>query len=191
MSQEERRGAGLTLVGPRGTGKSTAGQIVAQRLGLPFFDTDTLIEATWNRSIRDIFAEGGEPRFRDLEQLVLDDYARRPPAVIATGGGIVLREPNRQTLRRYGKVVWLTGDPRVLADRLMADPRTLLDRPALTPAGTIAELADVMAARAPLYEAVADITIDSTGKTIAEVAEAVLRAIQEAGALVEPPGAES
>jgi shikimate kinase len=79
----------------------------------------------------------------------------------------------------------------VLADRLMADPRTLLDRPALTPAGTIAELADVMAARAPLYEAVADITIDSTGKTIAEVAEAVLRAIQEAGALVEPPGAES
>ena len=87
---------GLALVGLRGTGKSTVGRILAQRLDRPFFDADVELEQVAGRSIRAIFAEEGEPVFRDLESRVLAALAARRGAVLATGGGVVLREPNRR-----------------------------------------------------------------------------------------------
>ena len=164
---------GLALVGARGTGKTSVGRIVAARLGLTFADADQELEQRAGRTIAAIFAEQGEPAFRVLEEATLGELTTRDGLVLATGGGAVLREANRRALRSLGRVVWLTAGPDVLAERLRRDPA---GRPALTAAGTLDEIAAVLAARLPLYLDVADATVDTTGRTAEEVADAVLAA---------------
>jgi shikimate kinase len=174
MSAGLPSGRGLALVGPRGTGKSTVGRLLADRLGRPFVDADAALEARAGRSIRSIFEELGEPAFRDLEQDLLAELTADRARVLATGGGVVLREANRRALKRFGQVVWLRAEPKALTARLAADPDALPGRPALTAAGTLHEIASVLDARAPLYREVADLLIDTDGRTPAEVADAVL-----------------
>jgi len=171
------QGRGVVLVGSRGTGKSTVGQLLGKRLGLPFVDADPALEARFGCPIRTIFAEHGEPVFRDREQQVLAELTAGPPAVLATGGGVVLRPENRVMLRRFGFVVWLSADPSVLAARLAASPQGLADRPSLTSAGTLAEIAEVLAARASLYREVADAVVATDTRTVDEVVEAVARLV--------------
>lgn len=167
---------GLVLIGYRGTGKSTVGRILAERLGRPFLDSDREIEALSGRSIRSIFTESGEPAFRDWEERALAAIiARNPGAILATGGGAVLRETNRQGLRRFGFVVWLTADPEVLARRLEADQRGLAARPALTTAGTLDEIVQVLMARSPLYAELADAVIPTDRKEPHEVARTIIQ----------------
>src|SRR5262245_722959 len=115
----------IFLIGLRGSGKTTIGRAMAERLGLPFRDADADLEARSGRSIRDIFSTDGEAAFRDLEEQTLVDLIARGPAVIATGGGVVLREANRARLRAAGKVIWLTAAPDVLWQRTQADPATV------------------------------------------------------------------
>jgi len=165
---------GLALVGLRGTGKSTVGRILAERLGRPFADADHEIEAKVGKPIRAIFEEQGEAVFRDWEESVLAELTTRSGAILATGGGAILREVNRARLRSFGLIVWLVADPAELAVRLQADARGLADRPALTSAGTIAELAGVLQARTPLYQEVADLTVETAQRTPEEVATAIL-----------------
>jgi shikimate kinase len=165
---------GLALVGLRGTGKSSVGRILADRLGRPFADADVELEVATGRSIPSIFEEFGEPCFRDWEERMLGDLTARPGLILATGGGVILRAINRQRLREFGFVVWLTADPASLADRLLANPRGLAHRPALTPAGTIAELADVLLARADFYRDVADLVVETGGRTTRQVVEEIL-----------------
>ena len=90
----------LVLVGLPGSGKSTVGRQLARRLGLSFQDSDHVIEQQIGCSIRDFFARMGEEAFRDLEQAVIDDLMTLPPCVIATGGGAVLRQANRDRCGR-------------------------------------------------------------------------------------------
>jgi len=166
---------GLALVGYRGTGKSTVGRILARRLNRPFLDADLEVEARAGRSISAIFAEWGEPVFRDWEERTLAELTEMfPAAIVATGGGAVLRESNRRRLRDFGFVVWLTADPRELARRLESDRRGLAERPALTPVGTIAEIARVLAIRQPFYQGLADTVINTGDKDPDEVATAIL-----------------
>lgn len=165
---------GLALVGLRGTGKTTVGRILAERLGRPFADADVELESRAGRSIAAIFAEAGEPAFRDWEESVLAELTARRDLVLSTGGGAVVREANRRRLRDFGFVVWLSADPDVIARRLQAHPRGLAGRPALTSAGTIGELAEVLQARASLYREVADLVVKTDGRTVDEVVDAVL-----------------
>ncbi len=168
---------GLALVGSRGTGKSTVGQILADRLGLRFTDSDREIEAAEGQPIRAIFVARGEPGFRAIEARVIAGLADRPASgVVATGGGSVLDEGNRRAIRRFGFVAWLAADPDTLADRLARSDNGVADRPPLTSAGTLAEIADVLAARAPLYREVADAVIETAGRTVDQVADLVLGA---------------
>jgi shikimate kinase len=165
---------GLALVGYRGTGKSTVGRLVAEALGRPFVDADTVLEARFGLPIRQVFRDLGEPTFRDWEEEVLHAVTADPAAVVATGGGVVLRESNRSRLKEFGFVVWLSADAAVLAGRLASDPRSVADRPALTPSGTLAEIAEVLASRLPLYREVADAEVTTDGRTPEEVARAVI-----------------
>jgi shikimate kinase len=162
-------------VGYRGTGKSTVGKILADRLDRRFLDADCEIEARAGRSIRSLFAESGEPEFRDWEERTIRELvAEHPEAVLATGGGAVLRAANRGLLRAHGLVIWLRAEPRELARRLLHDERAGAERPSLTPAGTIVEIAEVLAARALVYEEAADGAIDTQERTPEEVAELIL-----------------
>ncbi len=166
---------GLVLIGYRGTGKSTVGRILAERVGRAFLDADREIEARAGRSIRSIFTESGEQAFRDWEERTLAALtAEHPGAVLATGGGAVLREANRTKLRGFGFVVWLTAHPAELARRLEADRAGLAGRPSLTAAGTLDEIEQVLAARSPLYAGLADIAISTDGEEPRGVAEAIL-----------------
>lgn len=161
------------LIGLRATGKSTVGRLLAARLGVPFHDADAVLEARSGRPIRDIFANEGEAHFRDLEELVLRDLSAAGPAIIATGGGVVLREANRERLRATGKVVWLTADIDTMLARLDADPTSAGRRPDLAGGGR-AEIEGLLQARAPLYHSCADRTIDTTGRSPEAVAEDIL-----------------
>jgi shikimate kinase len=168
---------GLSLVGYRGTGKTTVGRLIAGPLDRPFIDADRALEARFGMPIRAIFHERGEDSFRDWEEQILAEITAGPFAVIATGGGVVLRESNRRRLKAFGPVVWLSAAPEVLARRLADDPEALAGRPALTPSGTLDEIAGVLAARLPLYREVADVEVSTDGRTPEEVARAVLSAL--------------
>ena len=87
------------LIGMMGSGKSTVGRLVADRLGRPFYDTDELIEQAGDASIPEIFAEEGESGFRERERWTVEDVASRPPGIVATGGGIILDPANIKTMR--------------------------------------------------------------------------------------------
>ena len=130
-----------------GSGKSTVGRQLARRLGLPFFDSDHLIEQRLGCSIREYFAREGEAAFRDVEEQVLADLARGASAVVATGGGAVLREANRSNLRAAGRVIYLRSSPEELHRRLRHDTQ----RPLLQVADPLARLRTLYAERDPLY----------------------------------------
>jgi shikimate kinase len=169
------RGRGLALVGYRGTGKTTVGQILADRLNRRFLDADLEIEARSGRTIASIFAESGEPAFRDWEARTLQELVgNHPEAILATGGGIVLRPSNRSLLIAHGIIVWLKADPAELARRLHEDFLAGRERPALTAAGSIAEISRVLNDRVPLYREVADAEVETAGRSPEEVVETIL-----------------
>lgn len=161
------------LVGPRGSGKSTVGRLLAERLSWSFVDADELLEARDGRSAAAIFAADGEAGFRDRESALLAELAQRPGHVIATGGGVVLRPENRRTLRDAGFCVWLTADPATLWARIQADPATAARRPALTPLPGRAEVERLLAEREPLYREVAHAVVDA-GQSPEAVVSAIL-----------------
>jgi shikimate kinase len=143
----------LVLIGYRCTGKTTVGRILAEKLGWPLVDTDTLIKERARKSIKDIVAAGGWPEFRRLEREVIADVAAGDRQVISAGGGAILDEINRNALRAGGRVVLLTAAPEVIWRRMKADPKTLAERPNLTDSGGIAEVRKVLAERAAVYQA--------------------------------------
>jgi shikimate kinase len=162
----------LVLVGLMGAGKTTVGQRCAELLDRPFLDTDEVVEATARRSVHDLFAEAGESTFRQLERDAVRDATASPtPAVIACGGGAVLDPANRRRLREAGTVVWLRAAPAVLAERVDADGVT---RPLLAARGAVATLERLAVVRAAAYVAAADAVVDTDGRTIDEVADAVV-----------------
>jgi shikimate kinase len=167
--------SGVTLVGYRGCGKTTVARLLARRLGLPAIDADDVLEARAGRSIAALVADAGEPAFRDLESEVLAELLAGPPAVLATGGGVVLRDVNRARLRSSGRpVIWLQADASVIRSRLAADPTTASRRPGLTGADPLAEVADALAARAPLYAEVADVAFDATSDGVERIVESIV-----------------
>ncbi|QSZ67569.1 bifunctional shikimate kinase/shikimate dehydrogenase [Methanofollis aquaemaris] len=158
----------VVLIGYRGTGKSTVGRILADRLGLPFYDTDAMVEARAGRSIPAIFAGEGEEGFRALECAVVADLAG-VDGIVATGGGAVLDPANVAALRRGGRVVLLEADAETIAERTTGS-----DRPPLTPLPLTDEVAALLARRRPYYCAAADFAFSTAGLTPAETADAVL-----------------
>jgi shikimate kinase len=172
MTKRER----LYLIGPRGSGKSTVGELLAGRLGWAFIDADEELEASAGISIADIFAAEGESGFREREVDLLGEMAKRERHVIACGGGVVLRPANRQLLRATGFCIWLTGDSKILCERLDCDPTTETRRPALTALPALAEIERLLREREPLYREVAHLAIATDGRSPADVVSAILNA---------------
>jgi shikimate kinase len=162
----------VVLVGLMGSGKTTVGRALAERLQRPLLDTDELVEQRAGRTIREIFTSDGEEVFRKLEAEVLAEVlATIEPVVVATGGGVVVRAENRAALDAAdARVVWLCAEPSTLLDRVRhAGNRPLLDH---DPEATLQRMADE---RAPLYREVADLIVRVDGRSTYEVVEAVLR----------------
>lgn len=166
-------GGHVVLVGLMGTGKSTVGRKVARALGRDFVDADSEFEVRQGRSIRDFFDQFGEEEFRMIESQVLSDLlSTERPLVVATGGGVVLSEANRNLLRSAGHVVWLRASVETLVKRL-STTRGLAKRPLLD--GDVEDRLRTMERdRADLYQSVADATIDVDSRTADAVCELVV-----------------
>jgi shikimate kinase len=162
----------IFLIGYRCTGKTTVARMLAQTLGREWIDADHLLETRYGKSIRQIFAEEGEAGFRDKEEQIFAELCELWKHVIATGGGVILREINRQRMRAAGKVVWLTADAQTIWQRLQADPTTVERRPPLT-VGGLAEIEETLKMREPLYRACADFTISTGGRSTDEIAQQI------------------
>ena len=165
----------IFLIGYRGTGKSTVAQRLASLLGYEAIDADDELESRAGQSIADIFSQSGEQAFRDLESQVLMDLCRRNQAVIALGGGVVLREENRNAIAGAGgPVVWLTATPQAILRRLEVDPTTSTRRPNLTSAGGVDEILQLLQVRLPLYRECATLEVDTEGKSPDMIAEEIV-----------------
>ena len=170
----------LVLIGLMGAGKSTVGELCAQRLGRPFVDTDRIVEMQTGQSVAEIFTTGGEREFRALEkQAVADACASPAPLVISCGGGAVLDPDGRKCMRASGVVVWLRANPEELAARVR---KNLHDRPLLPTTGAEQELARLEELRGPAYEATAHASVDTSGRSVDEVVDTVLEELDRCAA---------
>lgn len=167
----------VILIGYRCTGKSETGKILADLLGLPFMDTDALIEKTMKRSITEIVENMGWGYFRKIESQILNGLLKTDDLVIATGGGIVLDEKNILAMKAVGTVVWLTANTDTILNRMSTDSNTPGLRPALTDQGIEEEVKETLAMRTPLYKKAAHMEIDTSNQDAAQVAAIIQRKI--------------
>lgn len=168
-------GMTITLIGYRGCGKSTVGQLLASRLGWPCVDSDDVIEQETGLTISQIFATCGESGFREKETDVLHELLKRNQTVVAAGGGAVLSERNRRMMKDAGPVVWLQASPENLAARIEQDQNSATRRPSLTGKSITDEVRDVLLQRLPCYADAATLTVDVDFGTPEEIAEGIFR----------------
>ncbi|MGB1885189.1 MAG: shikimate kinase AroK [Gammaproteobacteria bacterium] len=170
MSEVQR----VFLVGPMGTGKTTIGNQLAKALNFEFIDADEALEKRTGASITLIFDVEGEQGFREREEKILDDLTQRKQVVLATGGGAVLREANRAALSERGFVVYLRSPVETLIERTRFDT----SRPLLKTEDPAATLREIMENREPLYEAVADLIVDTETLNIKQIVKRIADELQ-------------
>jgi shikimate kinase len=167
----------VALIGYRGTGKTTVAAILADKLGWQWFDADAVLETSAGRTIKQIFAAGGESAFRDLEQQTVAELTARDQTIIAFGGGAILRSENRTAIKSRCVTVWLTAAPETLLARIEADATTGERRPKLTAAGGLAEIESLLAVRGPHYRDCADCIVATDGRAPETIAEEIIAGI--------------
>lgn len=148
------------LVGARGCGKTTIGRALAEALDYSFADTDSYLLNSTGKSVAEIVAAEGWPGFRHYESLALKQVTAAS-TVVATGGGMILSESNRQFMVEHGVVVWLNVPADILAARIDASPEEA-QRPTLTGKNVVDEIVEVLAAREELYRHTSHHIIDAT-----------------------------
>ena len=165
-----------------GSGKSTVGRHLARRLGVPFVDTDHVIEQRIGCSIREYFQKEGEDTFRDLEEQVLRELATGTPCVLATGGGAVLRPANRECLRTATQAIYLRSAPEEVFRRVRHDT----SRPLLQVDDPLARLRELYAQRDPLYRETAHFVIETGRPSVPTLVNMIVMQLELAGVLPSP-----
>lgn len=153
-----------------GSGKSSVGRILAPRLNRRFVDTDKLIVQSAGTPITEIFKNHGETYFRDLETSTLSSLENEEGLVVATGGGIILRENNVALLRKLGFVIWLRTSEERIYERVSRNNK----RPLVQTANPRETIHKLLTERTPLYTAAAQFVVDTCDKTHDEVADAII-----------------
>jgi shikimate kinase len=162
----------IVLIGFMGTGKTVVGEEISRRLNWSFYDTDRMIEKETKLTVPEIFAKGGESDFRDMEAKTAALLGWLDRSVIATGGGLPLRDENMRELEKNGLIVWLAAKPATIVERLKNQFQT---RPLLKGGrNPLADVEELLNARRRAY-ARAGHTVETDGLTPSQVAEAVLK----------------
>ena len=165
-----------------GSGKSAVGRQLARRLNARFYDSDQVIEQRVGCSIRDYFELEGEAAFRVLEEAVINELTGHTACVLSTGGGSVLRQANRDNLRRHTRTVYLHSSPDEIFRRLRHDK----SRPLLQVPDPLARLHELYAVRDPLYRQTAHFVVDTGRPSVFILAGEILRQLEQAGVLSPP-----
>ena len=164
----------IFLIGPMGAGKTTMGRQLAKKLHLEFLDSDRVIEERTGVDIPLIFEKEGEAGFRKREETIIDELTQREKLVLATGGGAVISEINRQHLKQRGTVIYLHSDIKNLIERVRYDK----NRPLLQTEDPEGRLRELMETREPLYRETADIIINTGEKSIRSVINVILERLK-------------
>ncbi|MDR9500932.1 MAG: shikimate kinase [Desulfurivibrionaceae bacterium] len=168
----------ILLIGYRATGKSTIGRLLARRLARPFVDADQAIEKKAGATIAAMVASHGWDFFRAREKEMLLELNRRAGQVIACGGGAILHQDIWPRLKESAFVVWLQADTETICRRLAGDQATPSQRPTLSGQDIYTEVADILAARAPLYAAGSHLALDATGR-LEDIVEKIIRNFEQ------------
>ena len=150
----------IFLIGFMGAGKSTIARALQRELGFPLIEMDERIVKEQGMSINDIFAQYGEDHFRDIESQLIVDIGKEEPSIVSCGGGVVVRPQNTQNMKEIGRIVFLKATPETIYERV----KNSTDRPILNGHMNVEYIAELMEKRRALYEAAADITIQTDGK---------------------------
>ncbi len=167
----------IVLIGYRAVGKTTIGALLAQRLGRRFVDLDAEVEAEAGESIPALVQRAGWPEFRRREKEAVRRYAAQRGLVLATGGGVVLDPENIAQLQASGRLIWLKATPATIKTRLQQEATQVANRPGLTAQGTLGEVEEVLAAREPLYEAAATVTLTVDTAAPDQLAQEILNLV--------------
>jgi len=154
---EQIKPKNVILIGFMGTGKSSIGKLLAQKLKWNFVDTDSLIGKSAGMTISEIFTKKGEPKFRDMESDILQQVLSKENQVISTGGGIVLREENMNRMKQNGIIIALSATPEII----FARTRHRKTRPVLGDEPTLDRVKEILNFRSSLY-AQADFSINTS-----------------------------
>ena len=165
----ERAIRNLALIGFMGTGKSSVGRLAADILHFTFLDTDRVIEARAGSAISEVFAQQGEPAFREWERRIVEELTRRSKTVIATGGGLPADEANLLSLKSHALVLCLWASPETIFERVrLHDHRPLLNEPE-----PLEKIRTLLAVREPFYRQ-ADVLVNTERRSVKEVAAQVV-----------------
>ncbi len=169
------RAQSVFLIGPVGAGKSTIGRQLASELKLDFYDSDREIESKCGASIDWIFDIEGEEGFRQREKKVLEELVGEQSIVLATGGGAIILPENRTLLSSRGKVVYLQASIEQQLERTSKDKK----RPLLQVPDKKGQLEKMMVEREPLYQEIADLTIETSDTTVRNVVQRIVKLLME------------
>jgi shikimate kinase len=162
----------IFLVGFMGSGKTTVGKALAQELRCAYADTDELIEKKFNMTIKEIFEQYGETRFREIETEIIQNLEDER-MVIMTGGGSAGRKINRDLMKEKGKVIWLDCPFEELVQRIAGD----VERPLVTQRG-LNGMKVLFEERLPVYKAAADYAVEASGLTVDEIVKEILSSLK-------------
>jgi shikimate kinase len=161
------------------------GRILAAKLKIAFWDTDATIEKSMAMPIKEIVALHGWDFFRAKERETIKYLTQKEDSVIATGGGVVLFRENVELLKQAGVIIWINAPLQDIIDRLKKDAQNGATRPQFTSGNIIQETIDIMRQRLPLYESAANHTVDTAGKSVAQVAEEIYQYLRKSGNLAK------
>jgi len=159
----------IVLIGFMGSGKTAVGKQLGERLGLPFKDTDSLIEERLGQKINAIFADKGEAFFRDMESQIIDELTAKDNQVLSCGGGAILRNENVNYLRQNGTLIYLKAPFAVLYNRIKSSS----NRPLLTSNEPEKTARMLWEARQKVYESAADLSLDTSKKSIEQIVKEI------------------
>ena len=169
----------IVLIGFRGTGKSTVGQLLAKRLERDFIDSDKHIEGSTGKTIKRIFEDDGEDGFRKIEADTIAELSKEDNKVISAGGGVVLREENVNNLKGNGFLVLLEATPEIIYSRIEKDEKTTQQRPSLTDKKPLDEIKHLIAEREPAYKSAADFTINTSYVSCEDIVNEIIAMVNK------------
>ncbi len=164
----------IVLIGYRGTGKTTVGRALSERLNRPFYDADVFLEEKLATTIAEMVAKEGWNFFREKEKEVIRELSTKENSVIATGGGAVMNRENVSCLEKSGFFILLTADIDTMVQRMLGDVSSTGQRPELLDCDIYRETKTLIEQRMPRYEEVAHLSIDTTKLSVEKITERII-----------------
>jgi shikimate kinase len=162
----------IALIGFMAIGKSAVGKVLAAKTGKTFIEIDSLIEEKAGKSVKRIFREEGEIAFREYEIAMIKEFFFKKNLILACGGGAVLNKINIDRLKQEAVIIWLTASIQSILERIKNSGET---RPLISGKDLEKEVQSLLRFRQPFYQRAADIKVDTTGLTVDQAAEAILK----------------